>query len=58
MARQCILDLRNIYAVLTDIVHKNIAKVGLHLHFVIMSNLLFPTLQIRSPKGNNAGHMY
>jgi proteasome activator subunit 3 (PA28 gamma) len=39
MARQHLYDLRNIYAVLTDILHKNIAKVR-SLPFTLPKNLL------------------
>lgn len=28
MARQHLVDIKNIYAVLTDVIHKNITKVG------------------------------
>ena len=36
LARQNIRDLRNIYAVLTDIIHKNLAKVRLSGHVYVV----------------------
>jgi hypothetical protein len=39
IARQNLSDLRNVYAVMTDILHKNISKV-LIIHFMIMASQL------------------
>jgi hypothetical protein len=41
MARQHLHDLRNIYAVLTDILHKNIAKVGSNALFLCFIDVNF-----------------
>ncbi|KAF7347638.1 Proteasome activator pa28, REG alpha/beta subunit [Mycena venus] len=56
LARQHLVDLRNIYAVLTDLIHKNIAKVrqlGSSLE-----RCLIHGLQIRAPRGNNSVGLY
>jgi hypothetical protein len=34
--RQNLIDIRNVYAVLTDILHKNIAKAGFPHHSVVL----------------------
>ena len=60
VARQNLHDLLSIYAVLTDIVHKNIDKVTPYPPRPMKgrtSNTAF-TPQIRTPKGNNATSMY
>ena len=41
LARQNIRDLRNIYAVLTDIIHKNLAKVRLSGHVYLVVELIY-----------------
>ncbi|KAF5385169.1 hypothetical protein D9615_001341 [Tricholomella constricta] len=57
IARQHLLDLRNMYAVLTDLIHKNISKASrlayqtLHYHRLCCQ-------QIRAPKANNSVGLY
>jgi hypothetical protein len=58
MARQRLVDVRNIYAVLTDLVHKNIAKVSGQK---IACRKMFRrriNKQIRVPKANNGVALY
>jgi len=57
--RRTLHDLRTMYAVLTDIIHKNITKVFLE-NYLHHSNpyRTFSSHQIRSPKGNNAASLY
>ena len=58
VARQNLYDIRNVYAILTDILHKNINKVCRtgYPRSPDVAHTVFA--QLRSPKGNNATAMY
>ena len=58
LIRRDIFELRNLYAVLTDLLHKNIAKVNEFSKPNAIDNWSIKILKIRIPKGNNGGSMY
>lgn len=58
MGRQHVVDIKNIYAILTDLIHKNIKKVCYHIKFIWVSvpdknDVRATPVKIRSPRGNN-----
>ena len=52
-----LFDLRNLYAVMTNIFQKNIAKV-ISRDFTFTKLQLLTPGQIRAPKGNNSNALY
>jgi hypothetical protein len=58
-ARQHILDIRNVYASLTDMMHKNISKViSSVVYHEFFADSFSPLHQIRKPKANNSMNLY